>query len=275
MSAGILAEIVASKKKEVAQAKARVSPGEMQARAQAMPDPCRGFRAALAGHEAPAVIAEIKRRSPSKGEIRADFDPVACALDYRAGDAACLSVLTDEPYFGGRLEDLAAVRQAVALPLLRKDFTIDPYQIAESRAAGADAVLLIAACLAPAQLRDFRLRARDLGLDALVEVHDECELDAALEAGADLVGVNNRDLATFEVDLATTERLAARLPRGREVLLVAESGIATHADLARLAKAGARAFLVGESLMRQPDVTRALRELRGVAGGSARQGGSS
>jgi indole-3-glycerol phosphate synthase len=273
VSASILQQIVASKKREVAAAKQRVGAAEMEARAKAVAEPCRGFRAALRDHAPPAVIAEIKRRSPSKGEIRPDFDPVACAKDYLEGDAACLSILTDEPYFGGRLEFLRAVRQTVPLPLLRKDFTVDRYQIAEARVAGADAVLLIVSCLSAPELRDFGACARDLGLDALVEVHDEAELDLALASGADLVGVNNRNLATFEVDLATTERLAARLPADADILLVAESGIGTHADVARLTQAGARAFLVGESLMRQRDVARALRELRG-AGVREAEGGT-
>jgi indole-3-glycerol phosphate synthase len=205
-------------------------------------------------------VAELKRRSPSRGELRPDFEPVACALDYAEGGAAALSVLTDEHFFGGRLEYLAAVRAAVALPLLRKDFLIDAYQVDEARVAGADAVLLIVSALAPPALAALLGRARALGLDALVEVTDERELDAALSAGADLVGVNNRDLKTFVTDLTVTERLAPRVPAS--VLLVAESGIAGPADVARLARAGARAFLVGESLMRQPEPGRALRRLR-------------
>ncbi len=266
MSASILEEIVATKREELERAKEQVASAEMAARAKAVASPCRGFRRALETHVAPSVIAEIKRRSPSKGEIRADFDPVACAQAYLAGGAACLSVLTDERYFGGRLAYLSAVRDAVPLPLLRKDFTVDPYQIDEARCAGADAILLIVSCLTAREVRDFAAHARDLGLDVLVEVHDDDELETALAAEADLVGVNNRNLATFEVDLGTTERLAARIPAGQDVLLVAESGIGTHADIERLSQAGARAFLVGESLMRKPDVTRALVELRGVAG---------
>jgi indole-3-glycerol phosphate synthase len=265
VTADILQEIVARKREEVAAAKARVSPVEMQARARASAEPCRGFRRALAAHVQPAVIAEIKRRSPSKGEIRPDFDPALCAQAYAAGGAACLSVLTDEPFFGGRLENLDAVRAAVPLPVLRKDFTIGGYQVDEARCAGADAVLLIVSCLTERELRDLASRARDLDLDVLVEVHDERELEAALAADANLVGVNNRDLSTFEVDLGTTERLAAQIPASADVLLVAESGIACHADVERLAEAGARAFLVGESLMRQRDVAGALKELRGAA----------
>jgi indole-3-glycerol phosphate synthase len=256
----ILAEILDAKRGEVAAAKARVAPAALAGRAEAAAEPTRGFRRTLAAAPAPAVVAELKRRSPSRGEIRPDFDPVACAREYAAGGAAALSVLTDERYFGGRLEYLAAVRAAVRLPLLRKDFVIDAYQVDEARVAGADAVLLIVAALDAPALAALSARARALGLDALVEVHDERELDAALAAGADLVGVNNRDLRTFVTDLAVTERLAPRLPPS--VLLVAESGIAGPADVSRLARAGARAFLVGESLMREPDPGKALRRLR-------------
>ncbi len=260
--ASILDEILAHKRVEVDAAKSRVSPAELSARAIGMGNGSRHFRAALAAAEAPAVIAELKRRSPSRGEIRADFEPVSCAKEYAEAGAAALSVLTDEHYFGGHLDYLEVVRAAVGLPLLRKDFTIDVYQIDEARVAGADAVLLIASALESEQLCEFREHAGSLSLDCLVEVHDEAELERALAAGADLVGVNNRNLATFEVDLAVTERLARRLPAGRDVLLVAESGISTQGDIRRLSRAGAGAFLVGESLMRQPDVGRALRELR-------------
>jgi indole-3-glycerol phosphate synthase len=260
----ILEEIVASKGGEVAAAKQQISPAEMSGRARAVSEPTRGFRRALEVHEPPAVIAEVKRRSPSKGEIRRDFDPVACGRDYERGGAACLSVLTDEPYFGGRLEYLRAIRGEVSLPILRKDFTIDGYQIDEARVAGADAVLLIVSVLANDELAALASRAQDLDLDFLVEVHDEAELDRALAVGATLIGVNNRDLATFEVDLETTVRLAERIPPGDDVLLVAESGIHATADVQHLAQAGAGAFLVGESLMRQPDIALALAQLRGV-----------
>jgi indole-3-glycerol phosphate synthase len=261
--ANILEEIVATKRVEVAAAKQQTPPPELALRARGIAEPTRGFRRALASHEAPAVIAEVKRRSPSKGEIRPGFEPVGCARDYERGGAACLSVLTDESYFGGHLDYLGAIRSAVSLPLLRKDFTIDGYQIDEARVAGADAILLIVSVLSTAQLADLANRARDLDLDALVEVHDEAELDRALECGATLVGVNNRDLTTFEVDLETTVRLAERIPAGADVLLVAESGIHTPEHVQHLARAGAQAFLVGESLMRQPDVGLALAELRG------------
>jgi indole-3-glycerol phosphate synthase len=256
----ILDEILARKRTELAGARQRVAPATLAAQAERTAEPVRGFRRALATAPPPAIVAELKRRSPSRGELRPDFEPVACALDYAEGGAAALSVLTDEHFFGGRLEYLAAVRAAVALPLLRKDFLIDAYQVDEARVAGADAVLLIASALAAPALAALLGRARALGLDALVEVTDERELDAALAAGADLVGVNNRDLKTFVTDLTVTERLAPRVPAS--VLLVAESGIAGPADVARLARAGARAFLVGESLMRQPEPGRALRRLR-------------
>jgi indole-3-glycerol phosphate synthase len=257
----LLDEILASKRRELDRARERLPDALLERRARAVPEPARGFRAALETSEAPRVIAEIKRRSPSRGLIRPDFDPVTCAAAYAAAGAAALSVLTDEPYFGGQLEDLARVRRAVALPLLRKDFVVDAYQIDEARVAGADAVLLIVAALRePGALAGLRRRALERGLDALVEVHDEAELEAALAAGADLVGINNRDLRTFEVDLGVTERLAARAPEG--VVLVAESGIFTPRDVERLAAAGAHAFLVGESLMREADVGLALRRLR-------------
>jgi indole-3-glycerol phosphate synthase len=256
----VLAEILAHKREELKAAKERVPPAALAERAERSSETPRGFRRALASAEPPAVVAELKRRSPSRGEIRPDFDPVACARDYAEGGAAALSVLTDERYFGGRLEYLTRVREAVRLPLLRKDFLIDPYQVDEARAAGADAVLLIVSALGGGELRELLGCARARSLDALVEVHDEAELESALAAGADLVGVNNRDLRSFVTDLTVTERLAPRVPSG--VLLVAESGIAGPADVARLARAGARAFLVGESLMREAEPGRALRRLR-------------
>ncbi|MEN8159310.1 MAG: indole-3-glycerol phosphate synthase TrpC [Myxococcota bacterium] len=257
----ILDEILARKHDEVVAAKARLAPAELGARARAHPEPTRGFRRALLGR-GPHVIAELKRRSPSKGEIRADFDPVAIARAYEAGGAAALSVLTDEHFFGGSLAVLERVRETTALPLLRKDFVIDAYQIDEARVAGADAVLLIVAALTPEALAALREHAAGLGLDVLVEVHDEAELDVAKGAGADLVGINNRDLRTFETDLGVTERLAPRVAEG--VVVVAESGIFGPADVARLAGAGASAFLVGESLMREADPGLALRRLLGT-----------
>lgn len=258
----VLDEILATKRDEIAAAKRRVAPAVLAVQAEACSDPPRGFRAALAAGERPRVVAELKRRSPSKGEIRRDFDPLACAKSYADAGAAALSVLTDEPYFGGRLEYLEAVRRTVSLPLLRKDFLVDPYQVDEARVAGADAVLLIARALAPAMLRALRERATALGLDALVEVHDAADVDAALAVGADLVGINNRDLATFTTDLAIAERLAPGLVQAG-VVVVAESGIFTYDDVQRLEAAGAHAVLVGEALMREPDVGRALLRLRG------------
>lgn len=258
----ILAEILEHKRRELEVAFARVSPDEMAQRARGVAEPTRGFRAALASADAPAVIAEVKRRSPSKGEIRKNFDAVSCARAYAQGGAAALSVLTDAHFFGGSLDYLGEIREVVPLPLLRKDFVVDAYQIDEARVSGADAVLLIVAALSPDSVAALRKRARELGLDVLVEVRDIPELEVALAAEADLIGVNNRDLRTFEVDLGTTERVGARLASNAGALLVSESGIATGDDLRRLSEAGARAFLVGESLMREPDVELALRRLR-------------
>jgi indole-3-glycerol phosphate synthase len=213
-----------------------------------------------------ALIAEIKKASPSAGVIRPDFDPVGIARAYEAGGASCLSVLTDEKFFQGSLDYLRNVRRAVGLPLLRKDFIIDARQILESIEAGADAILLIAAILTDEELAKFHSLATEAGLAALVEVHDPIEFDRALSVGARLIGINNRDLKTFQVDLATTERLASRLAgdsaaRESGCLLVAESGIFTAGDVQRLAHCGARAVLVGESLMRKQDVAAAVREL--------------
>jgi indole-3-glycerol phosphate synthase len=271
----ILDRILQTKAAEVAAAQVVRPLAEVVRAAEAAPAP-RGFRRALAAgaETAPVrVIAEVKKASPSKGVIRPDFDPVAIARSYEAGGAACLSVLTDEPFFQGSLDDLRAVRAAVGLPILRKDFLIDPYQVYEARAAGADAILLIVAAFAgesaggraPADMARLLTLARELGMDALVEVHTEAELAVALEAGADLIGINNRDLRTFETTLAVTERLAPRIPADR--LVVSESGIGSQADLIRVARAGARAVLVGESLMRAPDPGAALRQLLGKTAG--------
>jgi indole-3-glycerol phosphate synthase len=258
----ILDEILEFKRGEVERAREAVPADTLRARAEHVADAPRGFRRALVEGEAPAVIAEIKRRSPSKGLIRQDFEPVACARAYASGGAAALSVLTDEHYFGGRLDFLGRVREAVDLPLLRKDFVVDGYQIDEARVAGADAVLLIAAALEAEDLAALHGHARGLGLDVLVEVHDEAEMDVALGVEANLIGVNNRDLRTFDVDLAVTERLARRLPEGGDAVLVAESGISDYDDVRRLQKAGATAYLVGESLMREADIGLALKRLR-------------
>jgi len=255
-----LAEILEHKRRELTLARERQPADALARRARTLAEAPRGFRRALESGERPRVIAEIKRRSPSKGEIRPDFDAVACARAYASSGAAAISVLTDARYFGGSLELLAQVRAAVSLPLLRKDFIIDAYQVDEARVHGADAVLLIAAALDPGALRGLVAHAEGLGLDALVEIHDERELEAALAAGADLIGINNRDLRTFEVDLGVTERLAGKLPEG--CIGVAESGIFTPRDWERLEAAGAHAFLVGEALMRESDVGAALRRLR-------------
>ena len=260
----ILDEIVARKRGEVEAARALVSGAEMAQAAQNSAHVPLGFRAALLAGEAPAIIAELKRRSPSRGEIRPDFDPVACAKSYRDGGAAAISVLTDEFYFGGHLDILRQVRVAVDIPLLRKDFMLTEYQVDEARCAGADAILLIVAALEADALEDLYRRGRDRGLDVLVEVHDEAELEVAIDLGANLIGVNNRNLHSFEVDLAVTEQLAARVPGGSDVVLIAESGIYTPLDTERLSNAGARGFLVGESLMREPNIELALRRLRGT-----------
>jgi len=214
-----------------------------------------------AGEDLPRVIAEVKRASPSRGVIREDFDPVSIARAYESAGASALSVLTDERFFQGHIDHLRACRNAVRLPVLRKDFVIDPYQIHEARAAGADAVLLIAALLDTDALREFRREAEGLGMAALVEAHDERELESALESGAHIVGINNRDLQTFQVDVETTFRLVSMIPRER--IIVSESGIGTRDDLKRLADAGVDAALIGETLLSAPDPGAKLRELIG------------
>ncbi|MFZ5761559.1 MAG: indole-3-glycerol phosphate synthase TrpC [Thermodesulfobacteriota bacterium] len=224
--------------------------------------PPRGFARALTEYAGVAIIAEAKKASPSKGVIRPDFDPVAIARQYQAGGAQALSVLTDEHFFQGSLAYLSQVRAAVALPVLRKEFIIDPLQIEEARRHGADAILLIAAILDTVQMRDFREQAEGLGMDVLVEVHDEAEAEQALAAGSRLIGVNNRDLRDFSVDLDTTFRLRRLIPAA--IPLVSESGIRDYRDMQRLAAHDIAAALVGETLMRASDQAQALRELRGI-----------
>jgi indole-3-glycerol phosphate synthase len=257
----ILAEICAEKRAHVTRAKAALPEATLLAALVEAP-PLRPFAAALERHLAEgryALIAEIKKASPSAGLIRSDFDPSALARAYAAGGASCLSVLTDGPYFQGSDDDLRAARCAVVLPVLRKDFIIDPYQILESRYIGADCVLLIMAALSDPLASELAAAAAEFGLDVLAEVHDEAELDRALRLGVRMIGINNRNLRTLETDLSTTERLAPEVPADR--IVVAESGIRRAEDLDRLAAAGARCFLVGETLMREPDVVAATRRL--------------
>ncbi len=259
----ILERIVAHKKEQVAEQKRLVAQRFLEARIREN-DPPVPFIEAITRDDRPVqLIAEVKRASPSKGIIRADFDPVEIARTYEKHGAAAVSVLTDEEFFGGHLEYVPQIRQEIRLPILRKEFIIDPYQVVESRAWRADAILLIVACLDRHQLRDFRQLAEELGMDALVEVHDEAELDTALESGARLIGVNNRNLHTFETNLDTTVRLAKRIPP--EIPLVAESGIFTRADVERMGEAGAKAVLVGEALMRRDDIGSAVDELLGTS----------
>ena len=257
----VLDRIAAYKREDVAARKAAQSQAEIESLALIAGVP-RGFRSALerrAEPGRPALIAEIKKASPSKGLIRPDFDPPALARAYEAGGAACLSVLTDGPSFQGADDYLVAARAAVALPCLRKDFLVDPWQVAESRALGADCILIILAMIDDALAADLLAEARRFGMDALIETHDGAEIERAVTLGGDLVGINNRSLRTFEVDLGATARLAPLSPPG--ALLVAESGIFSSADVAEVSRAGASAILVGESLMRQDDVTAATQAL--------------
>jgi len=256
----ILDQIVASKRREIEAAQDRVPVAELERRLAGAP-PVRDFRAALETIAGVAIIAEVKRASPSAGLLRANFDPVAIALTYERHGAAAISVLTDEPFFQGRLEYLSAIRQAVQPPLLRKDFILDRYQLLEARTAGADAVLLIAEVLEGEELPRLLRQAQELGLQALVELYDADNLPRVLDSGAQLIGVNNRDLRTFVTRLEQTLELAERLPAG--CCLVSESGIRSRKDILRLQAAGVRAVLIGETFMRAPDIGAKVDELRG------------
>ncbi|MCP9223306.1 indole-3-glycerol phosphate synthase TrpC [Erythrobacter sp. LQ02-29] len=255
-----LIEICDAKRDEVARRKGETSPDQLREKI-AMQSAPRGFELALREKSTTGfgLIAEIKKASPSKGLIRPDFRPADHARAYAAAGAGCLSVLTDEPYFQGHADYLLEARAACDLPVLRKDFMVDPWQCVEARAMGADAILIIVAALSDGQMTEIENAATELGMDVLVEVHDEDELKRAQLLKSRLIGINNRDLRTFETDLAVTERLAAQAPEG--AVIVGESGIATHADCQRLGDAGVRCFLVGESLMRQDDVEAATRTL--------------
>lgn len=256
----ILDTIVAHKRIELADDKQRMPFDTLKRKIQDLP-PTRDFCAALSPPNCVHLIAEVKKKSPSKGIIREDFNPVEIARTYAANGASAISVLTDREFFAGELAYLSAIREAVTLPLLRKDFTIDPYHIYQARLVGADAVLFIVSILTSTQLREFIEIARSLGLASLVEVHTEEELEVALTGSAEIVGINNRDLKTFHTDIATTFRLKDSIPT--DTVVVSESGINTHEDVMKLKEAGINAILVGESLMRSPDIGAKVRELLG------------
>lgn len=261
----VLDKILARKVEEIAERKAEVSLDEMKRRAQDTAYCRRDMMSALRKNRV-ALIAEVKRASPSKGILTADFAPVMLGVIYDQNGAAAISVLTDEDFFMGSLGDLTAVREAVGAPILRKDFIIDPYQVYEGRAAGADAILLIVAALADSQLHDLHVLTAELGMSPLVEVHNEVEMERALKLNAKLIGINNRDLKTFEVDLGTTARLSPMV--ADDVILVAESGIRSPADVRRMGKLGADAVLVGESLVQSKDRVQLVRALSGQRRGS-------
>lgn len=255
----ILDDIVKVKHREVAEGKKKIPLTKLEAAAEAIP-PTRDFRRALAGRPS-AIIAEVKRRSPSRGVIRVDFDPVQIAREYEGYGAAAVSVLTDKTFFGGNEADLTAIKSAIRLPILRKEFIIDPWQIHESRAIGADALLLIAAILGENQLREYHDLAAALGLASLVEVHDRRELEMALDTGAEIIGINNRDLQTFRTDIGTSLALAPLIPADR--IVVSESGIHSRQEIEILLPAGVRAFLIGEALVAAPDRRAKFEELLG------------
>ena len=256
----ILDTIIAHKQQELQIEEEQVPLATLKSKLANLP-PTKDFRAAIAQSDNINLIAEVKKKSPSKGIIREDFDPIQIAETYAKNGAAAISVLTDVRFFDGRLDYLSSIRQIVDVPLLRKDFTIDPYHIYQARVAGADAILLIVAALTKDQLREFMDIAESLSLASLVEVHTDTELEIALDVGAEIVGINNRDLRTFHTDLATTFSLREFLPTGKVV--VSESGIYTRADVESLREAGVNAILVGESLMRSPDIGEQVRKLIG------------